>query len=166
MNRYEKEFYKIKIRKPQFGVNLFVLSLFFLSFINVYLLAIFTVLITLFYTIKKGNIGCVESFILIQLRSVLNPGIACTYEGVAVISKWICIFYLSFFIIFRYYLNNSNKKLNTCMRYITFLSIVLILSSLFFSSYPVTASFKVLSYAIPFAAIIIAINVKIGRAHV
>lgn len=136
----------------------YVLDLFFflLSFIHSYVLIIWLLglIVVKIFTLKSE--GAVEAFILIQLRSVINPGIAVDIGSVSVV-KWICVFMLSFYLIL-INLNKISTKSKKAIILIIVFATYLALASLLTSSYPLTAVFKVISYAVPFIAIICGVN--------
>lgn len=136
----------------RYSIDLF---LFLLSFFNSYILMIWLVTLVIYKVLKLRIEGAIEALILIQLRSVLNPGIAVDISEASII-KWICVFALSFFLFCScYYL--SSRRIKSTIWIIILFSAYLAVSSLLTSSYPTVAVFKVVSYAFPFVSIILGI---------
>ena len=123
---------------------------FVISFYNVYLLISMLLLVCIVLSYKYGSIGCIYSLLFIQLRSVLNPAIAINM-GQASIIKWIAIFYLSLYILF--FCKNNIYFSRVCKVFIPF-SIYLFIAQFFVSGYPIVSVFKIVSWVIPFLAVL------------
>lgn len=130
----------------------FLIIGFILSCVNLWLLSVWTLLVFI-RGILKSDDGIIDFFIWIQLRSLINPGIAPVYSGYASLIKWITIFVSSIFILV---FKKQNYKKSFEYVYISFIlfGIYVIISGFVVSSYPIILSLKLLSYIIPFLAIL------------
>ena len=134
-----------------------ILFLFLLSLLNaptLFFITIIGFLLAIHYSKKDGLI---IYLMFIQLRSLINPGIAVSYGSTTLqLLKWIVIFSTSILILIK------NKKcaseVGKIIFSLIFFSVNIILYAFLKSSFPVVASFKVISYVIPFVAIIKGIN--------
>ena len=127
--------------------------LFLISFLNQPLLSIWTLVMCLKGVISQNRSTVIRIFIMIQLRSLINPGIASSYSGVSSMIKWITIFILSGMILFSLYDEHADALKKIYLSFI-FFTVIIIVSGFFFSSYPVVAAFKMISYVVPFLAIL------------
>lgn len=132
-------------------VSLFLLLGFLISLINQSFLSFWT-LVMFTRCMLKGEIEFIELFIMIQLRSIVNPGIAVAYSGTSSIVKMLSVILSSTYIL----VCRSNHKNTLNKVYLSFIifSIYVITSGFISSSYPIVASFKLLYYVIPFLAIL------------
>lgn len=126
-------------------------STFILSCFNSTMLTIWTIIMPVVLLFLHKRVGAIEAFILVQMRSILNPGFIIAYSGIASISKWGAIFLISFYLLL--YKKWENKKIMNVGIWILLFSIIAIISAFFNSSYPVVATFKIISYAVPCVAI-------------
>ena len=130
---------------------------FIISLLNSTLLILFTIVFPLLLLLLSGTKGALLSLWMIQLRSILNPGIIVQFEGSAAIAKWGMIFLLSGFII----ISCRKKIMNNIIKRVVFLICVFsgycIFSAILVSSYPLVSAFKVFSYTIPFISVILGI---------
>lgn len=131
------------------------LIFYFLTFFNSALLAGWMISYLLMVLIVQDERIAVQFFIFVQLRSLISTGVAVSIASVSII-KWICVFGISLLVIFRCY-SQTNQKLKSLILLLCLFSAYSILSSLLVSSYPLVAIFKVLSYVIPFVAVILSV---------
>jgi len=126
------------------------------SFINVITLLIFMVILLLF--LKQREIGAIKILNIVTLRTIINPGIAVDVGSVQNL-KWGIIFICSFYLIISYRKidKNSRIRFNRILSPIIFFGLYSIVASFFTSTLPVVATFKLISYMIPFLAILIGI---------
>lgn len=143
MNRY-KDFRYINLK------SIILLSLFCLSLINSFFLNSFLFFLLL-YGLSKEEYA-IEAFILIQLRSLINPGIGVDLSGTTALIKWVLIFVLSFRILISR--NKITAKLKNIYLIIFTFCLYLVVASWIVSSFPVVSVFKIISYIIPFIAIL------------
>lgn len=145
-----------RIQIPLDG-TIFLLS-FLISLVNGSALMAITVIapITFLYLFKQR--GALLAFILIQLRSILNPGLFSQYEGTASIAKWAIVFLLSFYLIATCLSRLRNRCIKDVVLWTSLFAVYCILSSLFVSSYPTVAAFKVISYIVPYIAILLGVQ--------
>lgn len=127
--------------------------LFLISFFNQPLLSIWTLVMCLKGVISRERSTAISIFIMIQLRTLINPGIASSYSGVSSIIKWITIFILSLVILATMSDEHANVLNRVYLSFI-FFTVLVVVSGFLFSSYPVVAAFKMISYVVPFLAIL------------
>ena len=125
---------------------------FILSCINSLILGLWIVAFCLFYTLQYKVEGAIECLLLLTLRGILNPGIAIEMSSISII-KWFAIFLLSFYIMFA-----LNMKIDKIKLLFIFFAVYLSVVGFFVSSYPLVVITKVISYIIPFIAILTGIQ--------
>ncbi|MBU3205210.1 O-antigen ligase family protein [Clostridium algidicarnis] len=159
MNREENKYLKINnIKITKAFIEWIIIILFFVfSFMSSTTLLIS--LVMLLILLKQKEIGCIKILNIITLRTIINPGIAIgisKYQSF----KWIIIFGCSIYLQLSYFkLDKINKnKINILIKPIILFTIYNLLVALFFSSLPIVASFKIISYIIVFIGIIIGIG--------
>ena len=96
----------MRIIKIPLDGTIFLLS-FLISLVNGSTLMAITVITPIIFLFLFKQRGALLAFILIQLRSILNPGLFAQYEGAASIAKWAIVFLLSFAL----FLKASAKRL-------------------------------------------------------
>lgn len=107
----------------------------------------------LFLTYRKGIIGAIESLIIVTFRGILSTAVSANVGSFSVI-KLVLIFLLSLYIIY------NSLEINKIIRFR-----LIILSSLIFcvysitasfitGSYPISSTFKIISFFITFVSII------------
>lgn len=127
------------------------------SLLNVWLLIFSTVAVSLVLIGTKKVQGAIVSLLFIQLRSILNPGIFALYTGLASMVKWGLVFLISIYIIANCLYSYRSKRTNIALLRIILFCVTAIISSLIYSSYPLVAVFKVLSFVIPTMAVMIGV---------
>ena len=132
------------------------LLFFFVSFVNPIVLAAWMVTYFAIFLLTQDKKVAIRFFIYVQVRSILNAGIAVSISSVGII-KWICVLGISIMLIIICY-PKTVKSIQKLIVLFTCFSAYSILSALIVSSYPLVAVFKVVSYILPFIAIILAIN--------
>lgn len=132
---------------------LWMYALFAISCLNRNILIVWIIIMPIYLILQYGKAGAVEFFIFLQLRSLLSTGIAVGFDGILASIKWGIVFLLSVYLLLGYR-KMKNAEISNVIFWVVILSVVSIISAWMTSSYPVTASFKVLSYAIPFTAIL------------
>ena len=152
LNVSKQTVFKLKNEKINIIIKYFFFCfLFLLSFINNVMLSGWLIFITLFLTCVKKSQGAIIAFLWIQLRSLMNPGIAVSISSVAIL-KWLCIFYLSIYllVLFRY----KSRAYLKILPYFVFFALYLVIVQFFVSSYPIVSLFKIIAWIIPFLAIV------------
>lgn len=129
------------------------LLLFAISLINGVVCTAFFVLLLL-YSINEIEKG-LKSLILISTREILSPVIASS-TGNAVIKMGV-ILLISILILIRSKGKTGNRMKNLLLPIITFL-FYLVLSTFITSDYPITSLFKIISFGIPFLAVLIGVS--------
>lgn len=128
-----------------------VIMLFFLSFINSGLLISFLLLSPIILLNQEGIIdGSLYMLLYVQTRSILNKSLAVEFTGLPSIIKWFIVFILSFLLIYKKSKSISSSIFNSLVIYVSFLLFI----SFFCSSYPIVSAFKVISFAVPFYAVL------------
>lgn len=133
-----------------------VWSLMFFSFISNITLLISMLLLILFF--QQNEIGVIKILNIVTLRTIINPGISVNIGNFQNF-KWVIIFICSFYLLLSYRKIDREKKidLNKVLISILTFTIYSIISSFFFSTLPIVAIFKLMSYIIVFIAIIIGV---------
>lgn len=150
----ERNGYRLQL-KIRSGTILLYAS-FALSCINSTVLMVWLILMPVYMVVRYGREGAVESFILVQLRSILSSGVGAVVTGPASYVKWAVVFLLSFYLLQDIKSVEDVEFKRTTWRIVIF-SAFAMLAAWMTSSYPTTASFKVLSYAVPFIAIMVGV---------
>ena len=126
--------------------------LFAISCINTVSLIIWLIVMPIVLLLREKKAGAVDFMIQLQFRSLLNAGVAASISGTASLVKWAVVFILSFYLLLGRR-GARDPQLGHFSRLVLIFSGAVLIFSWISSSYPVTASFKVLSYVIPFIAI-------------
>ncbi len=132
-------------------IDFIFLGFFFISFFHSILCTLFYV--SLLYYYRYGIKGCIKVLILATTRGVLNPALARAAAGA---NLKLLIILLTSVIIIAYAKPKAKelKKLNRIIWAIFIYCLFAAVSSFLFSSYPITAFFKIVSFAVPFIAIL------------
>ena len=132
-------------------IDILFIVLFFASFTSSVIATGFSIALLLYtrYEIE----GEVKGLILLTFRGVLSSAVA-SGSGNSII-RWIVLLGLSLLIILtKVHKDDEYWKLNNILFLLGLFSVVVAVMSLFSSSYPVTAVFKVVSFTLPFYAIL------------
>ena len=142
---------KMKDTKKVFNqVDILFIVLFYISFLNSALGGIFY--ISLLFYWRYGVEGCVKSLLLVTARGIMSSAVA----AIPVFSMFRLVIILgaSLLILF-----NSRENREDALKFakvemaLILFSIIVVLSSVWSSSYPVTSIFKVVSFSVPFLAV-------------
>ena len=136
--------------------NLMMYLLFMCSSINRPAFCVWLLIIPVISVLKYGKTGAVESLVFIQMRAVLSNKIAAPISGAASYIKWAVVFALSFYLIICAD-KSKLREIKSIVRAVSVFAFVSIISAWITSSYPMTATAKVLSYSIPFIGILIGV---------
>lgn len=132
-------------------LDILFIVLFFVSFTSSVITTVFCIVLLL-YT-RYGIEGEVKGLILLTFRGVLSSAVA-SGSGNSII-RWIVLLGLSLLIILtKVHKDDEYWKLNNILFLLGLFSLVVAVMSLFSSSYPVTAVFKVISFTLSFYAIL------------
>ncbi|MCB6415150.1 O-antigen ligase family protein [Faecalimonas umbilicata] len=135
-------------------VDILFIILFFLSFVNSLAGALFTVSLVFYW--QYGVEGALKALILVTTRGIMSSAVAATASLSSF--RWIIILGSSFIILFCSSIPQRNKvKVNNIVVSILGFAVIVILTSFLNSSYPIISMFKVISFALPFVAVIIAV---------
>ena len=119
---------------------------FLCSFVSTYTLIPWLLLITIILTWTDGVRGALRALILIQARSLLSTAVAVDIVHASII-KWICLFFLSFYIIIKCSSKIDKKVYQLILLLLLFLA-YLIVATLFVSSYPIVSITKAISFVV------------------
>lgn len=123
---------------------------FFISFWGNILASLF--MLSLFYYWRYSVEGCIKVLVLLTLRGLINPAIA---SGLNSNVKWVVLIGTSIWLIIHTKLNGDENRRITSIVFLSLIFVLLVgLSSFLFSSYPITSVFKLISFIVPFLAII------------
>ncbi len=138
-------------------ISSIVLISFLVSMISSVFLPLWLIGISLVFVYAEKAKGALKALMLIQVRSLLSSAVA-VGVGTASNVKWVCLFLLSFYILFSCYKHRDglvNKLFILLLVFWGYVSFV----AFFVSSFPVVVCAKVTSYVIPFTAILLGVNV-------
>ena len=126
------------------------------SFFNIFTFLLF--LVSLLLLLLQKEVGALKILNIITLRSIANPGIAVRinqYEAV----KWIIVLGVSVYLALGYtkLKDEEIKKINPIIFWVLIYSLYSILASLYSSTLPTLATFKVISYTLPFLGVLIGV---------
>jgi len=134
--------------------SILIVALFALSLVNGATLIISSTFVTLWLCFKYKDKGAIEAFLFLQFRSLLSSGVGVQYSGAAALVKWILVFFLSFYLLHRPTKNECKNIINRIILNFSVFSTLITLFAWINSSYPLVATFKIVSYVIPFLAIV------------
>jgi len=134
-----------------------IFFIFLISFINESFLLL--ALISSLMLFSQKSVGAIKILNLLTLRTIINPGIAVNISSWQSL-KWGIIFLSSTYLVTKYFKMSYNDKnaVNKIIFWGVLYSLYSIISSIFYSSLPVVASFKVISYIYVFLGILIGVN--------
>ena len=145
----------IKLKTNMRLDNILIIISFGLSlFHNIFVIAF---LLLLAWYCTKGAVNCIKSIILICIRTVINNVIAVSMSNTQL--KLAVIFWASILILYFCHKKSTNiTKRHNILILLSIFVFTVSASSLFTSSYPITAIFKLFSFAIPFYAVIVGVE--------
>ncbi len=146
LNRNNEKFYR----------QIIMVVFFLFSLISVYTLIPWLLMLTIILTWTDGVRGALKALAQIQVRSLLSTFIAVDISRVATV-KWICLFFLSFYIIIKCS-SKLDKKIAQAILLLMLLLAYIIITALFVSSFPIVAIAKAISFIIPFVAILMGVS--------
>lgn len=141
-------------------IDKFFLILFFLSFFHPILGLLFN--IVLIYYWKWGVEGCLKSLLFLTIRGILNPALAAVASVQSI--RWLIFLGASILILLYGKIDekdNKHNKYNLIVLSVSGFSCIVIYLGFVTSSYPITAMFKAISFAIVFCAVMKGIAVTI-----
>lgn len=132
-------------------IDILFIVLFYISFLHSALGAIFYVSLLLYW--RYGVEGYIKSLILVTARGILSVAVAAV-PGLSMF-RWVIILGASLLTLLSAIPENEDVAKYSKVALATILfSVVVAFSSLMNSSYPITSIFKVISFSLPFLAII------------
>ncbi len=134
----------------------FLVTAFILSMMSAMLLTVWLVGITVFYIATDKVRGALKALVLIQVRSLLGVSVSVSINAASIL-KWIVLFALSLYILFSCY-SKTVVNLNKLLLLLLIFCVYISFTALFVSSYPIVVIAKVVSYSIPFAAILCGVH--------
>lgn len=127
---------------------------FILSLFHWVLAAAFCVLLLLY--LQQGIRGGVKALIILAIRTNLSKSIASSFGSGGMV-KYAVIFMISFYLIYQSHPLNP-ERLKRFLGLLALFVISNMLTAFMVSSYPITAFFKLISYSVPFYAVVKAIG--------
>ena len=113
--------------------------------------------LALLYYCTKGTEKCVKALLLVTARGLLSTAVA--VSPALPIVKWAVILGASAWILFKPVLKEESKaKINNIVIITVVFALTTALASVGISSYPITAIFKVISFTLPFLAIMVGVQ--------
>ena len=140
----EKEYYPIFSQRDYLYIVLF-----FVSFANSILGSIF--MLSLFLYLKSGPEGGVKALLLLTTRGLMSSAVATSLDSNI---KWIVLIGISIWMIIGYGIDDEDKKkLSNVIAALSGFLLAAASGAVFNSSYPLTSIFKMISFALPFVAV-------------
>ena len=133
-----------------------ILLLSVVSLLSPATLAISLIVVSIYYCWAEGAAGAVKSLLFITIRCILNPGIAASQSEISTI-KWCLLFGLSFYAIIAKPKKQKELSKGSCSQFflfVAFYSAYLIGASFISGTFPVISTFKVVSWAFIFCAVV------------
>ncbi|MFJ7306853.1 O-antigen ligase family protein [Peribacillus frigoritolerans] len=152
-----------KFRMKKNTVELiFVVLLMVISFINTSTLFVSLLLLLVF--LKQKEIGAIKIINIITFRTIINPGIGVSIGNLEYF-KWVILFGCSFFLLLSYFKLEKDdiKKVNFILFPLLLFFFYNIFVALTFSSLPVVAIFKLISYVVIFVATLIGVGYTFNK---
>ncbi|MFQ8704525.1 MAG: hypothetical protein ACLR9T_00560 [Thomasclavelia sp.] len=146
---------KLKNNKIIFNETEYIISLFLLSLMHpIFGLIMYICLLKL---IKKyGVIGAIKYMIIVTMRSALSTAVGVSLLSLSNI-KLIIFILLSLYIILKTYSRKLTKSNLICI-FCSVFCVYTIIASFITGSYPITSTFKVLSFGLVFCSVIMGID--------
>lgn len=138
--------------------KIIILTTFIISFFNSLGLTLFMIFLMLFGILKDEN--AIKSICLITLRGILNPGIAVPTSQVELI-KWAVLFICAAKLWKSYFNILNREELNKILFPITLYLLYSSISSFIFSTLPIVALMKIISYGFIFMGMLVGIYTTI-----
>ncbi|MCC3648463.1 O-antigen ligase family protein [Cytobacillus oceanisediminis] len=141
-----------------FGIILLLLF----SFLNNFTLLISLLLLLLL--LLQREIGAIKIINIITLRTIINPGIAVSiseYQNL----KWLILFGCSIYLLFSYFKLGKKevKRIKGILILVSLFTVYNIAVALLFSSLPIIAIFKLMSYVVIFAGVLIGVGYTFNK---
>ncbi|MEW5595557.1 O-antigen ligase family protein [Peribacillus frigoritolerans] len=127
----------------------FIISLLLFSFINTTTLIVSLLMLLVFF--KQKEIGAIKIINIITFRTIINPGLAVSIGNLEYL-KWTILFGCSIYLLLSYHKLDKRdiKKINSIIFPLLLFTIYNIFVAFVFSSLPVVAVFKLISYVVIF----------------
>lgn len=145
-----------------------IIGLFFISFVNSLTLLAFLAVLCFYFQSKVQ--GAVKILFWITTRGILSSVVAIPFSGPTQYVKYILLFAASGYILFAVKIKGlpDYRKLKSVLSWLVLFSLYTSIVTFFNSSYPTTSIFKVLSFSVPFAAVLVGVAatyLKISWMH-
>lgn len=119
-------------------------------------LVYFACLLFFFY---QGVKGCIKGLLILTTRGILSTAVSCSLTEIVQMEKFALIFIFSLYILKEQRRYRKTKQIFNIEFLVSLFAVYNIVASMLNSSYPVVAAFKVISYAIPFLAVLVGVSV-------
>lgn len=106
-----------------------------------------------YLTYKEGIKGAIQSMIILTFRGILSTAVAVSVGGYNTL-KLILILFLSFYIMYNSLNITKNRKMKIILIGVLVFSFFSIVASFISGSYPISSSFKVISFFMTFLSIL------------
>lgn len=117
----------------------------------------------LLYFLKQKIIGCIKGLLIITIRGILSSAVGADLSGMVGLEKWALIFVFSIYILNSQDLEKYDPKqfkiVNSVQLLVWGFAFYSMLASLFTGSYPITSVFKIISFVIPFTAVLYGVSI-------
>ncbi len=117
----------------------------------------------LLYFLKQKVVGCIKGLLIITTRGILSSAVGVSLSGILGLEKWALIFIFSIYILNSQELEKNDPQqfriINSVQILVWLFAFYSMISSLFTGSYPVTSIFKIISFVVPFTAILYGVSI-------
>ncbi|MBD7984579.1 O-antigen ligase family protein [Sporosarcina sp. Sa2YVA2] len=137
---------------------LFIILLLLFSFINSMTLLISMIFIL--FLLKQKQVGAIKVINILTLRTIINPGIAIGMDSWQNL-KWIILFCCALYLIISFKKLNMSDwlKVRSIILLVLVFGLYSVITAFIFSSLPIVAIFKLVSYIFIFLSVIIGVGI-------
>ena len=118
---------------------------------------------SLLFLFKQGLVGCIKGLLILTARGVLSTAVGVSTDALVGTEKLALIFLFSIYILSNHNLMKTDPKqfkvVNILQLLVWLFSAYAIFASLFTGSYPVVSIFKIISFVVPFTALVYGVSV-------
>lgn len=108
--------------------------------------------------LNQGIIGCIKGLLIVTVRGILSTGVSAAFNSLVSYEKFALIFIFSLYILFNSRGYKISVAVSNVQKIVVIFAVYNIITAFFTSSYPTVATFKSISYAIPFCAILTGVS--------
>ena len=117
----------------------------------------------LLFFLKQKVIGCIKGLLIVTTRGILSSAVGANLSGLVGLEKWALIFIFSIYILNSQELEKSDpqqfKIINSVQLLVWLFAFYSMIASFLTGSYPITSIFKIISFVVPFTAILYGVSI-------